>query len=210
MTINFENLNSIVTDLDKYKKSKLMIVTKNQSMQDIQTLISNNFNLFGENRVQEAKLKYENLSERKSLNLHMIGPLQTNKVKLALKTFDTIQTIDRISLVDEVSKILLKSISRTKEYYIQVNIGSENQKSGIPIKDLLNLYHYSLEKKLNIVGLMCIPPNIEDPSKYFQKLINIRDEVDKNLKLSMGMSNDYKHALKLNSNIIRVGSLIFT
>ncbi len=187
-----------------------MIVTKNQSMQDIQTLISNNFNLFGENRVQEAKLKYENLSERKSLNLHMIGPLQTNKVKLALKTFDTIQTIDRISLVDEVSKILSKSISRTKEYYIQVNIGSENQKSGIPIKDLLNLYHYSLEKKLNIVGLMCIPPNIEDPSKYFQKLINIRDEVDKNLKLSMGMSNDYKHALKLNSNIIRIGSLIFT
>lgn len=210
MPINFPNLNSIISNLKIFKEPELMIVTKNQTIQDIEVLISKNFYLFGENRVQEAKLKYENLNERKNLKLHMIGPLQTNKVKIAIKIFDTIQTIDRIPLVDEVSKYLNKETSITKEFYIQVNIGYENQKSGISIEELPDLYRHSLKKNLNIVGLMCIPPNLNDPSKYFEKMLNIRDKTDKSLKLSMGMSNDYKIALKFQSDIIRVGSLIFS
>ena len=140
----------------------------------------------------------------------MIGPLQSNKVKKALKIFDTIQTIDRFSLVDEVSKNLSKNSVRTKNFYIQVNIGSEEQKSGIPISELHNLYHYSLKKNLNIKGLMCIPPNTEDSSPYFQEMKEIRDSLNRKLKLSMGMSNDYKTALNFNSDIIRVGSFIFS
>ena len=210
MPINFSNLNSVIANLKSFKKLELMIVTKNQTIQDIEVLISKNYYLFGENRVQEAKLKYENLNERKKLKLHMIGPLQTNKVKIAIKIFDTIQTIDRFSLVDEVSKFLNKETTITKEFYIQVNIGYENQKSGISVKELPDLYRYSLNKKINIVGLMCIPPNLDDPSKYFEQMNNIRDTIDKNLKLSMGMSNDYKYALDFNSDLIRIGSLIFS
>ena len=210
MPINFSNLNSVIANLKSFKKSELMIVTKNQTIQDIEVLISKNYYLFGENRVQEAKLKYDNLNERKKLKLHMIGPLQTNKVKIAIKIFDTIQTIDRFSLVDEVSKFLNKETTITKEFYIQVNIGYENQKSGISVKELPDLYRYSLNKKINIVGLMCIPPNLDDPSKYFEQMNNIRDTIDKNLKLSMGMSNDYKYALDFNSDLIRIGSLIFS
>lgn len=187
-----------------------MIVTKNRSIQDIETLISKGFKLFGENRVQEAKQKYEELLCYENLELHMIGPLQTNKAKIALKIFDTIQSIDRYSLVDEISKIISKNTCRTKKFYIQVNIGDENQKSGVPVKDLNDLYEYSIKKKLHIFGLMCIPPNTQDPSIYFEQMKKIRDIVNKNLKLSMGMSNDYKIALKNNSDIIRVGSLIFS
>ncbi len=188
----------------------LMIVTKNQSVQDIETLISKGFRLFGENRVQEAKRKYEKFQSYEKLELHMIGPLQTNKVKIALKIFDTIQSIDRYSLVDEIYKVSSKNICRTKKFYIQVNIGDENQKSGVLTKNLYDLYEYSIKKKLHITGLMCIPPNIPDPSKYFEQIKNIRNKIDKNLKLSMGMSNDYKYALKYSSNIIRIGSLIFS
>ena len=187
-----------------------MIVTKNQSIQDIETLISKGFRLFGENRVQEAKQKYERFQCHENLELHMIGPLQTNKVKIALKIFDTIQSIDRYSLVDEISKVSSKNICRTEKFYIQVNIGDENQKSGVLTNDLFDLYEYSIKKKLHIAGLMCIPPNIQDPSKYFEQIKNIRDKIDKNLNLSMGMSNDYKYALKHSSNLIRIGSLIFT
>ena len=210
MAINFKNLNSIIANIEKYNNSELMIVTKNQSVDDIKKLISSNFKLFGENRVQEAKIKYEDLVNRDKLKLHMIGPLQKNKVKVALRVFDTIQTIDRFTLVDEVGKILTRDIFRTKEFYIQVNIGNEVQKSGVKSKELKDLYSYSLNKGLNIVGLMCIPPNLEDPSEYFEQMLIIRDKINKNLKLSMGMSNDYEYALNLKSNMIRVGSLIFS
>ena len=187
-----------------------MIVTKNQSIEDIEALIAKGFRLFGENRVQEAKQKYENLQAYEKLELHMIGPLQTNKVKIALKIFDTIQSVDRHSLVDQISKESSKKKCRTGEYYIQVNIGDEKQKSGVPVKDLSDLYEYSLGKKLNITGLMCIPPNIQNPSEYFEQIKKIRDKIDKKLKLSIGMSNDYKIALSYESNMIRIGSLIFS
>ena len=140
----------------------------------------------------------------------MIGPLQSNKVKNALKIFDVIQSIDRFSLVDEISKQKNKLPSaKTKNFFIQVNIGEEVQKSGVQKKDLKDLYDYSVSKNLEICGLMCIPPNIIDPSNYFKEMIKLRDSINKDLKLSMGMSNDYKIALNFQSDIIRIGSLIF-
>ena len=211
MTINTKNITSIIEDL-KNLPTRLMIVTKNQSNEDISELIDQGFKLFGENRVQEAKLKYlkSNLYE-KNIELHLIGPLQTNKVKDALKIFDVIQTIDRASLVDEISKQLIKmSVIKTKKFFIQVNIGDESQKSGVSVKDLRDLYDYSIDRKLNIHGLMCIPPNILDPKDHFKEMINLRDKINSQLKLSMGMSNDYKIALQYKSDIIRVGSLIFS
>lgn len=209
MSINNDSIETILEDLRISNTTELLIVTKNQTIKDINSLISRGFKLFGENRLQEAELKYKSLISN-NLEIHMIGPLQSNKVKKALNIFDTIQTIDRFSLVDEVGKYLSKNPVRTKNFYIQVNIGSEEQKSGIPIGDLHNLYHYSLKKNLNITGLMCIPPNTNDSSPYFQEMIEIRDNLNRELKLSMGMSNDYKTALNFKSDIIRVGSLIFS
>ena len=210
MSINKNNLSEITENLKPYKNTNLMIVTKNQSIQDIKTLLADGFRFFGENRVKEARQKYEDLQNYKDLKLHMIGPLQTNKVKIALKIFDTIQTLDRYTLVDEVNKVLSKNTCKTKEFYIQVNIGNENQKSGVTIKELPELYQYCLKKKLNIVGLMCIPPNVDNPSDFFETMKKIRDKMNRKLSLSMGMSNDYKIALNYESNIVRVGSLIFS
>ena len=187
-----------------------MIVTKNQSIKDIKELITSGHKLFGENKVQEANLKYQTINFPEDLELHLIGPLQSNKVKNALKIFDVIQSIDRFSLVDEISKQKNKLPSaKTKNFFIQVNIGEEVQKSGVQKKDLKDLYDYSVSKNLEICRLMCIPPNIIDPSNYFKEMIKLRDSINKDLKLSMGMSNDYKIALNFQSDIIRIGSLIF-
>ena len=210
MTINKNNLIEITANLKSFKNTNLMIVTKNQEIQDIKSLLTEGFRLFGENRVQEAKQKYEELRNYENFGLHLIGPLQTNKVKIALKIFDAIQTLDRYALVDEVCKVLSKNSCRTKEFYIQVNIGDENQKSGVTVQGLSDLYNYSLKKQLNIVGLMCIPPNVDDPSSYFERMKIIRDKINKKLNLSMGMSSDYKIALNYDSDIIRIGSLIFS
>ena len=210
MTINTKNIYLINEYLKHHSSTKLMIVTKNQSIKDIKELITSGHKLFGENKVQEANLKYQSLNFPEDLELHLIGPLQSNKVKNALKIFDVIQSIDRFSLVDEISKQKNKLPSaKTKNFFIQVNIGEEVQKSGVQKKDLKDLYDYSVSKNLEICGLMCIPPNIIDPSNYFKEMIKLRDSINKDLKLSMGMSNDYKIALNFQSDIIRIGSLIF-
>ena len=150
------------------------------------------------------------INQFKRGGIYFIRAKITNKVKIALKIFDTIQTLDRYTLVDEVSRVLSKNTCKTKEFYIQVNIGDEKQKSGVSVHELSELYYYSLKKKLNIVGLMCIPPNVGNPSSYFEEMKKVRDKINKKLNLSMGMSNDYKIALNYESNIIRVGSLIFS
>lgn len=210
MTINTKNIYLINEYLKHHSSTKLMIVTKNQSIKDIKELITSGHKLFGENKVQEANLKYQTINFPEDLELHLIGPLQSNKVKNALKIFDVIQSIDRFSLVDEISKQKNKLPSaKTKNFFIQVNIGEEVQKSGVQKKDLKDLYDYSVSKNLEICGLMCIPPNIIDPSNYFKEMIKLRDSINKDLKLSMGMSNDYKIALNFQSDIIRIGSLIF-
>lgn len=193
-----------------YKLAKLLIVTKNQGLNDIRDLIDKGYNFFGENKVQEAKKKFRELDDLFKINLHLIGPLQTNKVKDALKLFNTIQSVDREKLVEEISKVTKKSDKiKTSSFYIQINIGSEDQKSGIDKFECKDFYQYAVAKDLNIEGLMCIPPNAPNAHEYFREMNEIRININPNLKLSMGMSNDYKIALEHQSNLIRIGSLIF-
>ena len=208
MTINNPNLQKIKSDLIG-SNSKLLIVTKNQDIGDIQTLYDTGHRLFGENKVQEAKKKFANFDPLK-IELHLIGPLQTNKVKDALKTFDTIQSIDREKLVEEIIKELKTNKPyKTKEFFIQINIGNENQKSGISKTNIKDFFNLCVFKGLNIRGLMCIPPLEEEPDLYFKEMQKIREDINPNLLLSMGMSNDYHIALKYKTNIIRIGSKIF-
>ena len=210
MSINQSNLNEVNILLNhKFPKAKLLIVTKTRSITDIKKLIQSGISFFGENRLQEAEKKFSNIENRENLSLHLIGPLQTNKVKKALMLFDCIQTIDRKKLIDEILKYKDNIGIRTKSFYIQVNIGAEEQKSGINEDNLKNLYNYCLSMNIQIEGLMCIPPNDVDPKPFFQKMVSLRDSIDLSLKLSMGMSNDYKIALDHGSNLIRVGSYIF-
>ena len=209
MTINLLSLNKI-DSLAKANNANLLIVTKNQTIDDITILVDMGFKLFGENRVQEAKKKYANLS-KKDIELHLIGSLQTNKVKIALKIFDYIQSIDKKPQIDLISKIILQDGNnvKTKGFFLQVNIGNEPQKSGISKSYINEFYEYSISKGLKITGLMCIPPNVNDTSQYFNEMISIKNKINNKLHLSMGMSNDYEIALKHSSNLIRVGSAIF-
>ena len=210
MTVNYHNLNKILEEIKHYDLANLLIVTKNQSLDDIHDLVNKGFKIFGENRVQEAKKKYQALCETKEINLHLIGPLQTNKVKDALFLFDTIQSIDREKLVDEISKFITNDVSiKTNSFYIQINIGAEAQKSGIDKSQCSNFYKYAVDRNLNIEGLMCIPPNTRNVNEHFLEMNEIRKQINPNLKLSMGMSNDYQIALDHHSNLIRVGSMIF-
>jgi len=210
LSINKSNLDDVKVLLNsKFPKAKLLIVTKTRSIIDIKNLIRSGISFFGENRLQEAENKFSNIENRENLSLHLIGPLQTNKVKKALMLFDCIQTIDRKKLIDEIFKYKDNIEVRTKSFFIQVNIGDEEQKSGINEDNLQNFYNYCLSMKIQIEGLMCIPPNNVDPTPFFQRMVTLRDSIDQSLKLSMGMSNDYKIALDNGSNLIRVGSYIF-
>ena len=211
MSINFHQLSEINRNLKKYPNTSLLIVTKNRDVEIIKSLINEGYSNFGENKVQEAERKFSVINENK-ITIHLIGPLQTNKVKSALKLFNTIQTIDRIKLVREISKYLNSDHASkiiTKDFYIQVNIGKEDQKSGVPPKDLRELYDFSISNNLKITGLMCIPPFDSNPSIYFEEMNILKNSLNKNLKLSMGMSNDYEIALNYKSDLIRVGSKIF-
>ena len=193
-----------------YNNPELLVVSKNRSKKDVEQLMIEGANLFGENRVQEAKSKFtDDLYENYKFKLHLIGPLQSNKAEDALTIFDTIQTIDRYKLIDTISKLKNKKEYKTKSFYIQINIGDEEQKSGVSSIDLNNLYYYALEKKLNIVGLMCIPPLNSDADFYFNKMREIKEKLNNNLLLSMGMSDDYLIALKCGTNLIRIGSKLF-
>ena len=209
MKINLEQLNEVDLKVKQYPKASLLIVTKNRPQSLVKLLISKGYNLFGENKVQEAKEKFSSL-EHKNFNLHLIGPLQTNKVKLALTLFDTIQSIDRPKLIKEISKQINSDIKiKTNDYFIQVNIGQELQKSGVLPNEAKELYKFAISKNLKIAGFMCIPPFDEEPNEYFEKMCILRDDINPKLRLSMGMSNDYEIALSINSNLVRVGSRIF-
>ena len=211
MPVNFDT----ILEIENYIKeisplTELLIVTKNQNEFDIDQLIDKGYQDFGENRVQDANLKYsKKITTNKNIKLHLIGPLQTNKVKLALKLFNTIQTLDRKKLVDEIVKEKIKNEVITKNFYIQINIGQEKQKSGIDESQLEGFYEYCLNFNLNIVGLMCIPPNDENTESFFSHMVALRDKINPSLKLSMGMSNDYLLALRFKANVIRIGSKIF-
>ena len=210
MTVNYKNLEKVLIDIQDYKLTKLLIVSKNQSIDDIKDLIDKGYIVFGENKVQEAKKKFQEIDDLFKINLHLIGPLQTNKVKEALHLFDTIQSVDREKLVEEISKFIKKNDKiKTKSFYIQINIGCEEQKSGVDKAQFKDFYHYALAKDLLIEGLMCIPPNTPNTNEYFREMNEIRKKINPSLKLSMGMSNDYQIALEHQTNLIRIGSLIF-
>jgi PLP dependent protein len=194
---------------EKYPLAKLMVVSKNRTVSIIRDAINEGALLFGENKVQEAEKKFDELrKDFKNIELHLIGPLQTNKVKQAMKIFDAIQSVDREKLVKEISKNH-SELMKTQKFYIQINIGDEDQKSGVSPDKVKNLYDFSIEKGLNIVGLMCIPPNDKEPDRYFQRMVEIRNLINPNLLLSMGMSGDYQSALQHQTNCIRIGSLFF-
>ena len=186
-----------------------MIVTKTRSIEDISELIKLGYRNFAENRVQEAYKKFTNIKSDQKINLSLIGPLQSNKVKQALKLFDTIQSIDRNKIVDEINKNGA-FITNEKKFYIQVNIGEEPQKSGVLPNNFNDLYQYCLSNHLEISGIMCIPPFDKDPRFFFDKMLKIKEKSNNNFVLSMGMSSDYKIALDYHTDEIRIGSLIFS
>ncbi len=209
MPVNFNQLDLINKTLEAYPSAKLQIVTKNRDIETIKELVSRGYCLFGENKVQEANNKFRDI-DLPNLDLHLIGPLQTNKVKLALQLFNTIQSIDREKLVNEIVKVKNKIEIRTKDFFIQVNIGEEEQKSGVFPDRLESLYMHCMKKNLNIIGLMCIPPFDNNSKYFFNKLRSLRDKINSNLKLSMGMSSDYEISLSCGSDLIRIGSRIFS
>ena len=190
------------------KLTKIIAVSKTFKIDHIKPLIEYGHIHFGENKVQEAQEKWTEVKKKNSnIQLHLIGRLQTNKVKFALKLFDYIHSLDSKKLADKIS-IQQKEQNLSKKFFIQVNIGDENQKSGIPIRDTLNFYNYCKKLNLNIIGLMCIPPFNEDSSKYFKKMTELNNEL--NLKeISMGMSSDYLNAIEYGSTFVRIGSSIF-
>ena len=163
---------------------------------------------YGENKVQEAIEKWTDIKIKNDrINLHLIGKLQTNKVKFALKIFDYIHSLDNEKLAKKISDEQEKQNKKPK-IFIQINLGEEAQKSGIIKENLLDFYQFSKDLGLNIIGLMCIPPFGEDSSKFFSKMTELNKLI--NLKeLSMGMSSDYINALEHNSTYLRIGSDIF-
>jgi len=192
------------------EKIKLIVATKNQDINKINLIISKEHEHFGENRVQEASIKWRNLiSTNPKLKLHLIGKLQSNKAKDAFKIFHYIHTLDNEKLAEIFSKLENNSIKKVK-YFIQVNIGNEPQKNGIAVGKVGQFTNYCInDLKLNIIGLMCIPPVGVDSNQYFKKLADLAKA--NNLKeLSMGMSNDYECAIKNGATFIRVGSKIFS
>ena len=191
-------------------KTTLVVVTKNQDVDKINSLINLNHIDFGENRVQEATQKWKSLILNNSkLRLHLIGKLQSNKAKDAFDIFNYIHTLDNAKLAEIFSNLESTSSKKIK-YFIQVNIADEQQKNGISITETNQFIKYCIQDlKLNIIGLMCIPPIVGDPSQYFKSLAKIA--ISNNLKeLSMGMSNDYECAIKNGATFVRIGSKIFS
>jgi pyridoxal phosphate enzyme (YggS family) len=209
-----ENIAAIKAKIATHSKAtEIIAVSKNHPADAVREAIAAGQFLFGENRVQEAGGKFPELKKQfPQIKLHLIGPLQTNKVKDALALFDVIQTLDREKLALEVAKQQTKQLSNvaTQQLFIQVNVGQEPQKAGIAPQQAHDFYKFCTQDlTLNVTGLMCIPPANEDPTPYFEQLINLKSKI-LNLKyLSMGMSADYETAAKLGANYVRIGTAIF-
>jgi len=209
MHSSISNLENIKKKLFNYPKAKIIAVSKTFTAEDITPLLDYGHKDFGENKVQEALQKWPNLKEKYSnINLHMIGKLQTNKVKFLFPHFDYIHSLDNIKLAEKISKEESKNKKKFK-IFIQVNLGNEENKNGISIKELPKLYEHSIKEfGLNIIGLMCLPPKDGSASDYFKELKNLN--INLNLKeLSMGMSQDYIEAASIGATYLRIGSSIF-
>ena len=195
-------------DQNTSKLPKIIAVSKTFALDNILPLIEYGHLDYGENKVQEAIDKWSEIKIKKpQIKLHLIGKLQTNKVKFAIRIFDYIHSVDSIKLAKKISDEQNKQNKKVK-IFIQVNIGSEEQKSGADINKIEELLNFCKELKLDVIGLMCIPPINKDSSKYFQKMSLLKN--DFNLQqLSMGMSSDYLDAVKNNATYLRIGSSIF-
>jgi len=203
-----ENYQKIINNITSISSNaNLVVVCKNQTIDKIRILLDHGHVHFAENRVQEAEAKWSNFSD-KNIQLHLIGGLQSNKAKQAFQIFNYIHSLDSEKLAKTFSS--LESVNQKKiKYFIQVNIGSEPQKNGLNISQVPNFVNYCVnDLKLNILGLMCIPPVSQNPESYFLKLkqLNISNKLK---ELSMGMSNDFETAIKCGSTFVRVGSSIF-
>ena len=204
-----KNFNLIKSEISGFKNVNIIAVSKTFPMKNILPLINEGHNHFGENKVQEAMEKWTDIKKDfPKIKLHLIGKLQTNKVKFVLPLFDYIHSLDSLKLAKKIS-IEQEKKNCSPKIFIQINIGNENQKSGIDENNVVEFYQKCIEDfKLNIIGIMCLPPIEKDPEIFFKKM----QEISKNLKLediSMGMSNDYKTALKYKTSFIRIGSKIF-
>ena len=187
----------------------VIAVSKKFSISEIIPLINHGHKHFGENQVQEALEKWTDIkNDFNDIKLHMIGKLQTNKVKHAVRLFDFIHSVDNYKLAEKISNEQSK-INKKIKIFIQVNIGNESQKSGIDVENLEKFYNECVENlDLNIIGLMCLPPNNQINDNYFKKMKVLSKTLKVN-ELSMGMSNDYMNAIEQGSSFIRVGSKIF-
>ena len=178
-------------------------------MTEIKPLINHGHIHFGENKVQESVEKWTDIrNSSQNIKLHMIGKLQTNKVKYVIPLFDYIHSLDNLKLAEKIS-VEQKKRNKYLKIFIQVNIGQENQKSGIDQKDLKDFYNKCiLDLRLDIVGLMCIPPQEGDVKKYFKQMFDLKNSLGLK-ELSMGMSSDYIEAIEHGATFVRIGSKIF-
>ncbi len=205
----FNKIKSNISGVDKTKSIKIVAVSKTFSLDHIMPLIKFGHNHFGENKVQEAEAKWLQIKKNKrDLKLHMIGKLQSNKAKKAVEIFDYIHSLDSQKLADTLAKCQ-NTINKSINYFIQVNIGNESQKSGIPYNEVDGFYNYCVkEKKMNILGLMVIPPNDNKTKEYFQSISELNLSLGFK-ELSMGMSSDYMDAINYKATYLRIGSSIF-
>ena len=205
----YTKIKSNIVSLKPIKPVNIIAVSKTFPLEHIHPLIEHGHIHYGENKVQEALAKW---SEQKKINpnlkLHMIGKLQSNKAKDAVKIFDYVHSLDSQKLADALAKHQ-KSLNKEIEYFIQVNIGNEIQKSGIPVNELDPFYNYCVnEINLKIIGLMVIPPNDNNSAKYFKSLNQLNNSLALE-NLSMGMSSDYIDAIEHGATFVRIGSSIF-
>jgi pyridoxal phosphate enzyme (YggS family) len=207
-TIN--NLNVIKKEINNIKPNvNIIAVSKTFNFETIEPLVKNGHLHFGENKVQEAVAKWSEIKKsNKNLQLHMLGKLQTNKVKYAVPLFDYIHSLDNIKLAEKISSEQIK-VQKKLKIFIQVNIGNEKQKNGILKNEVKSFFDKCVEKlNLDIVGLMCIPPKENSNKNYFGEMMEIKKKIGLE-NLSMGMSSDYLDAIKAGSNFVRIGSKIF-
>jgi len=187
---------------------KIIAVSKTFKIDHLMPIIQHGHIHFGENKVQEAIEKWTDIKNKnEQIKLHMVGKLQTNKVKFAVKLFDYIHSLDNIKLAKKISEEQ-KKLNKEIKVFIQINIGDEPQKSGIEISKANEFFESCKRLQLDVIGCMCLPPDDNNSDTYFSKMLNINDEL-KLKEISMGMSNDYLNAIKYKSTFLRIGTKIF-
>ena len=201
-----ENIKKLRTN--NLSKPEIICVSKTFSIDHLKPLIDHGHVHFGENKVQEAEEKWSRIKrENSNLKLHMVGKLQSNKAKKAVQLFDFIHSLDNLKLADVLRKREIE-LNKKLSYFIEINIGDESQKSGISPDNAQDFLKYcTKEINLNVIGLMVIPPNDNNPNKYFEKISKLNSNLGLE-HLSMGMSSDYEMAVKFNSTFLRIGSAI--